>query len=171
MAKTPGEIQKELDDERTKSAENIKALQQKLTEKDQVLKKAMADIEELQKRGNQDSEADKKIEQLTIVIGELKKEMGIMSAEKQKEGLAKQYPDILPELLLGKTPEEQAIIVTKQREITKKNYDEKPSAHAPVYKSVNEIDDEIRKVQEDQSLSIPDKMTKVRELKSKKDEI
>lgn len=168
---TVEELQKELADTKAKAEENVKALQKKLTEKDDGLKKAQSDIEELKKRGSGDSESEKKIEQLTVLIGEMKKEVGSMTAEKQKEALAKQYPDILPDLLVGRTPEEQEIIVKKQRDITLQNYDERPSAHAPVFKDRNEIDTEMERVKKDPKLSTDDKMAKIRELKLKKDEI
>lgn len=171
MDKTAEQLQKELDETNAKSAENVKALQQKLSEKDLEVKKILTEIEELKQKGSQDSEADKKIEALSGTVKELTGQIGQLNTEKQKEDLAKKYPDMLPDLLLGKSPEEAEIIVNKQRAITMKSYDEKPSAHAPIYKDRNEVEEAIERVKKDPKMSTTDKMTKVRELKERINEI
>jgi hypothetical protein len=168
---TVEELKKKLADSEAKAEENIKALQTKLSEKDLAVKKAQEDIEELKRSGSQNSETDKKIEALGRTIESLNTQVATINIEKQKGDLAKKYPDILPDLLVGKSPEEAEIIVSKQREITAKSYDEKPSAHAPVFKDRNAVEEAIENVQKDPKLSIVDKMTKVRELKGKINEI
>jgi len=143
MAKTDAEWQKEIDDTKAKAEENVKALQQKLTEKDKEIKSVLSEIEDMNKKGSGDSEAVKKIEDLKKTVETLTDQIETINTEKQKEDLAKKYPDILPDLLLGKSPEEVEIIVNKQREITMKNYDQKPSAHAPIYKDRNEVEEDL----------------------------
>lgn len=171
MEKTAEELQKELADSKAKAEENIKALQQKLTDKDLEIKKTQADIEDLKKKGSEDSETDKKLETLGSMVKDLTAQIGSLNTEKQKEELAKKFPDILPDLLLGKSPEEAELIAEKQRKITMQNYDQKPSAHGPVYKDRNEADEAIERIKKDPKLSTVDKLTKVREIKLKKDEI
>lgn len=171
MAKTVEELEKELADSKAQAEENIKALQKKLTDKDMEVKNVMSEIETLKHKGSEDSEAVKKIEALTKTVEALTGQIGNINTEKQKEELAKKYPDILPDLLLGKSPEEVEIIANKQREITMKNYDEKPSSHAPVYKDRNEVEEAIERVKNDPKINTTEKMTQIRELKSKIDEI
>lgn len=167
---TVEELQKELEAERAKGAENIKALQQKLTEKDLETKKILAEIEELKKKGSENSEAEKKIEILTKSVETLTAQIGNLNTDKRKEELSKKYPDILPDLLLGKSDEEVEIIVNKQREITMKNYDEKPSDHEPIYADRDAVDKELARVKEDNTLTTEAKLQKVRELKLRREE-
>lgn len=168
---TVEELEKELADTKAKAEENVKALQKKLSEKDLAVKEVQDKIAELEKKGSGDSEAIKQISELTEQVKSLTGQIGAINTDKQREELAKQYPDILPDLLIGKSPEEAEVIVNKQREITMRNYEQKPSSHSPVYKDRNEIDAEVERVQKDPKLSTTDKMTKVRELKLRKDEI
>jgi hypothetical protein len=172
--KTVEELQKEINENKAQAETNIKALQQKLTEKDQEVKKGLVKLEELEKLekvNSQTSESEKKIEILTKTVEGLTTQIGNFNIEKQREEIAKAYPDILPDLLLGKSPEEREIIVNKQREITMRNYDQKPSAHAPMYRSRDEIDTAIEQINQNKKLNVIDKLTKIRELKLKKDEI
>jgi hypothetical protein len=171
MAKTAEELQKELDTTKAQAEENIKALQKKLADRDLEVKTIQEEIEKLKTSKPEDSAADAKIEALTKQVEALTGQIGNLNTDKEKEDLAKKYPDILPELLVGRNPEEQEIIVTKQREITMRNYDQKPSAHGPVYKDRNEAEEAIERINKDPKLSIPDKMTKIREIKEKINEI
>lgn len=168
---TVEKLEKELADTKAKAEENVKALQAKLSEKDLATKKVQEQIAELEKKGPSDSEATKQISELTEQVKSLTGQIETINTDRKREELAKQYPDILPDLLIGKSPEEAEVIVNKQRKITMQNYDQKPSSHSPVYKDRNEIDAEVERVQKDPKLSTVDKMTKVRELKLKKDEI
>jgi len=169
--KTAEELQKELDEATAKAEANIKALQQKLSEKDQATKSALEKIAELEKKGTGDNEAVKQIQALTDTVKSLTDQVGNINTEKQKEDLAKAYPDILPDLLLGKSAEEREIIVTKQRELITKSYDEKPSAHAPIYKDTNAIDEAISRIKEDKSLDTESKFVKIGELKQERDNL
>ena len=171
---TVEKLEKELADTKAKAEENVKALQAKLSEKDLAMKKVQEQIAELEKKGPSDSEVTKttkQISELTEQVKSLTGQIETINTDRKREELAKQYPDILPDLLIGKSPEEAEVIVNKQRKITMQNYDQKPSSHSPVYKDRNEIDAEVKRVQKDPKLSTVDKMTKVRELKLKKDEI
>lgn len=165
--KTAEELQKELDDSKAKADENIKALQQKLTEKDKTVKEIEAQITELRKKKPEDDEATKKIDELTKTVGELTTKIGTINTDNEKQKLAEKYPDILPEMLIGKTDEEKERIVERQREIIKKNYDINPSDHAPIYKDKTEVATAIEEIKKDQSLSTEEKLVKLGEVKSR----
>ena len=171
MEKTAEELQKELDATKAEAEENIKALQKKLTDKDVEAKKILADIEEIKKEKSKNSEGDEKIEALTKTVEALTGQIGTLNSDKRRAELKAKFPDILPDLLIGKSDEEAELIVNKQREITMQNYDEKPSAHAPVYKNRDEADTEMERIKNDKSLKLETKMQKIREIKLKRDEI
>lgn len=171
MEKTAKELEKELATSKAQAEENIKALQKKLTDKDLETKKILEEIAELKKKGSGDSEADKKIETMTKTVAALTEQIATLNADKRKAELQKKFPEILPELLLGKSDEEAEIIANKQKELTMKNYDLKPSAHEPIYKDRDAVDKEISRVKEDKTLSTEAKLQKLRELKLKREEI
>lgn len=167
---TAEELQKELDAERAKNAENVKALQQKLTEKDIEHKKTLERIEELEKKGSGDQEAAKQIATLTETVTQLTSQIGEINSEKKKEELRQKYPDILPELLIGKTDTEIEALVEKQRAATQTTYGARPSAHEPQFKDRSEVDAEIERVKADKTIDVDSKLVKVRELERRKSE-
>lgn len=167
---TVEELQKELEAERAKGAENIKALQQKLTEKDIEHKKTLERIEELEKKGSGDSESVKKIAELTETVTALTSQIGEINSEKKREELRQKYPDILPDLLIGKNDAEIEALVEKQRAATQQTYGARPSAHEPQFKDRSEVDAEIQRVKEDKSIDTDTKLVKVRELERRKSE-
>lgn len=167
---TVEELEKELAEAKAKAEENVKALQKKLSEKDVELKKVTTETERL-KTSAPDSETHRQIETLTKTVTDLTGQIGELHQDKQKELLAQQYPDILPDLLIGKSAEEREIIVNKQRAITLRTYDEKPSAHAPVYRDVNAVNEAIDRVKSDRTLNTEAKLAQIRELKLKKPEL
>lgn len=165
--KTAEQLQKELEAERAKSAENIKELQRKLTDKDKATKELTSKIEELSKSSNDDD--IKEIKALTETVEKLSGEISQITTAKRTEELRDKYPDIAPALLLGKSDEEIETLVNSQREINEQKYQSSPSDHVPSYESVNEIDEEIKRVHEDKNISTDEKFKRVRELKLAKE--
>lgn len=165
---TVEELEKQLADSKAKAEENIKGLQKKLSEKDLAVKNALEEIEEFKKKGLGNKEETQKIDDLNKKIENLTGQIGNIEKEKRKEELQKKFPDILPELLIGKSDEEAEIIVKKQREIIQKNYDEKPSAHEPRYTNASDFDKEAEKIKQDKTLDTDQKLVKIRELKLKR---
>jgi hypothetical protein len=125
-------------------------------------------IEELKKKSDQSPETEKRIAELNETVQKLSGNIEDMHKEKRKEELRQKFPEILPELLIGRTDEEIEIIVKKQREQNEKIYGSSPSSHAPKYEDVSQIDKEIETVKEDKSLTTEEKIAKVRELKLEK---
>lgn len=167
--KTAEELQKELDAANAANAENIKALQKKLTDNDVALKKSQTELAEATKSleaakaGTTGDVAEliKQISTLTVSVQTL-------SNDKATADLLQKYPDVSPKLLLGKSAEEQEILVTEQRAMTKKHYGDLPSPHVPKYKDINEVDERIKAVKADKNLSAEAKMIEIRELKEAK---
>lgn len=149
---------------------NVKALQQKLTEKDVELKKALNEIETLKKGSGDGEKNNAEIQRLNETVTTLTKQIGEMSTEREKEKLKAKYPDILPELLTGKTEAEQERIVKAQRDLSASRNEGAPSAHAPQYKDASEVDKAMDAVKADRSLTTEEKMAKMRELKLRRQE-
>lgn len=149
---------------------NVIALQQKLTEKDRELKAAQAKLEELEKPKPGSDQNANAVAELQKTISELTGTIGTMTSEREKERLAKAYPDIVPDLLLGKSQEEIERLVKAQRETIDRNYQRLPSAHAPVFADRGEVEKEIEAVKVNKALSTDEKLQKIRELKTLRDE-
>jgi exonuclease VII large subunit len=163
---TPPATGKANDNQDGKDAENIKAMQRLLTEKDKEIK-ALAD--KLDKQKPDDKQPDQ-ITLLTKQIETLTESITQITNDKTRNELQAKYPDVLPDLLLGKTPEQIESLVTQQRAITQTRIDNAPSNHRPVFSSVDEITKEIDRVKIDKSLSTDEKLLKVRDLKNQADE-
>lgn len=148
---------------------NIKALQQKLSEKDVELKKAQADLEAAKKSSDNGGKLEE-IQKLNETVATLSKQIGEIGAEREREKLATKYPDILPELLVGKTEADQERIVKAQRDLIASRNEGAPSAHAPQYKDASEIDKAMEAVKADRSITTEEKMAKLRELKLRRSE-
>ena len=109
--------------------EDIKSLQKSLSEKDVLLKQALSDVEGFKKtKENEEAEkkkkADEKKTEAELEMDKMRKDMKTMSEtleivnnSKRKDELKEEYPDILPDLLVGKTDEQIEKIVDKQREM------------------------------------------------------
>ena len=150
---------------------NVVALQQKLTEKDKELKSALSKIEELKKSGSSNtSETQKAIEDMQKTIADLTGTITQMNSDRERERLARDYPDIVPDLLLGKSQDEIEKLVKAQRDTIAKNYQRLPSAHEPVFADRSEVEKEINAVKADKNLSTDEKLQKLRELKQARDE-
>lgn len=161
---TVEELEKALSDEKAKNADNIKALQQKLTEADKSKRELEKKIGEIDVPDNNKTIIDltKQIENLTGQIN------NINDNAKIKE-LSTKYPEIAPELLLGKSDEDIEKIVEKQKSINAEIIKNSPSDHSPIFSSVNEIDDEIERIKNDRQSSTEIKLTKIRQLKEAKE--
>jgi hypothetical protein len=145
---------------------NVKALQQKLTEKDRLLKETQEKLDKIEReKGKKTEEEKSEIQKLTEKVANLTGQITTINAESEKAKLAEKFPDILPEFLLGRSTEEQELIVEKQRKKIMENYDAKPSAHAPTFTSRGDVDKEMKKITEDSTLKTEAKMVKIRELK------
>lgn len=149
---------------------NIAALQRKLSEKDVELKAAQDKLATLERSGTQDDETKRLLGEMSETVKTLTGTISKMESDKERERLRSAYPDIVPELLLGKTQEDIERLVTAQRETIEKNYVRQPSAHAPTYNSREEVDAEIKKIEEDKTTPMPTKFARLRELKIKRDE-
>jgi len=88
---------------------------------------------------------------MSDTISTLEKTIKTMNRVQESERLAKDYPDILPELLIGKTKEDIEKIVDKQREVNKKLYGDSQHFAPPDYSTEAEIDEAIDKVKKDDS--------------------
>lgn len=162
----PSEEEKDKDNQDGKADENIKAMQRLLTEKDKEIK-ALADKLDKQKP---DEKQPDQIALLTKQIETLTASITQITTDKTRESLRVKYPDVVPELLIGKTDEQIESLVAQQRAITQTRIDNAPSNHRPVFSSVDEITKEIDRVKTDKTLSTDAKLQKVRELKNQADE-
>ena len=143
------------------SPDDIKNLQRKLSDNDLKLKdaekngaKAKQDLDDFKKK-QEDKRTDdeKKFDDLKIETKKLTDEVAKMNTDKRKVELAKNYPDILPDLLVGKTDEQVEKIAEKQRAIAKKIYGDAKAFVQPTYESEGEIDKEIDEVKKDKGVS------------------
>ena len=144
--------------------EDIKNLQKSLSEKDVDLKKAIADVETLKaaevKRIDDDKKkADDKKTEEQLEMQKMREDMSKMSGtlkvfndNERKNFLEKEYPDIMPDLLVGKTDEQIEKIVEKQRTKNKEIYGDSKFFIKPKYESEDDIDKEIEEVKKDKSL-------------------
>lgn len=149
---------------------NVVALQQKLTEKDVELKRLESKLSDLENKTGAGDETSKIIGEMNKTISELTNSISSMQSEKEKEVLAREYPDIVPELLLGKTPEERKTLVEAQRAKTKAQFESAPSAHTPRFTDRASVEKELDNVKTSKTMSTDEKLQKIRELKESLDE-
>lgn len=151
---------------------NIKNLQRKLSERDKELKTAMAEIEKLKKNNDANKdEVSKKIDELLEHNKNLTKEIAQINKEKRITTLSEKYPDIAPELIIDKNDDEIEKIVAKQREIAKKQYGDSQYFLQPQYSDEAQIQNEIKEVQKDSSLTGDQKAEKVMSLTRMKNKL
>ena len=144
--------------------EDVKNLQKALSEKDVLFKKALSDIEGFKKTKEEEEiekkkKADEKKTETELAMEKMQSDMKKMSDtlkvyndSKRKDELKEEYPDILPDLLVGKTDEQIEKIVEKQREMNVKNYGDSKFFIKPKYESEDDIDKEIEAVKKDKSM-------------------
>jgi len=130
--------------------EDFKNLQKTLSDKDVNLKKLQEAVEKAQKdKDDKLSDSDKALVKMTETVKALEKSISDMSAVQETKTLAEKFPDILPELLIGKKPEEVQGIVDRQREVNKKLYGDSQQFAPPDYSSEADIDEAIEEVKGD----------------------
>lgn len=130
--------------------EDVKNLQKIISEKDKALKDAEAKLAEIAKGQNDNrSEVEKVISALKDEIKSMADEVKNLNTEKRRDTLAQKYPDILPELIIGKTDEEIDKIVENQRALSKKLYGDSDYFRAPTYRDGAAVDEEIDAVKKD----------------------
>ena len=162
--------------------EDIKALQKLLSDRDVKLKDAEKIIADAKKLGDEKTEKEEKekrekedkekseIELLKDEIKEMRSEIGNFNTEKKKESLAKEYPDIEPDLLVDKTDEQIKAVVEKQRERSKKLYGDSKGFLQPKYESIDDIDKEIEAIKNDKTQHGDQGALKILQLKREKSE-
>ncbi len=144
--------------------EDIKNLQKSLSEKDVDLKKAIADVETLKaaevkriddakkKADDKKTEEQLEMQKMREDMNEMSDTLKVFNDNKRKDFLEKEYPDIMPDLLVGKTDEQIEKIVEKQRTKNKEIYGDSKFFIKPKYESEDDIDKEIEEVKKDKSL-------------------
>jgi len=149
-------------DEPTKK--DIEILKTRLSERGVKLKNASDKIaefekaklaEEKERKEKEKEKGDKEkteVEKLSEELKSVRKEINNFNTEKKKSELEKEFPDILPELLVGKTDEQIKAVVEKQREMNKKNYGDSKGFLKPKYESVDDIEKEIEEVKKNKNL-------------------
>lgn len=149
---------------------NVVALQQKLSEKDVEMKKLEKELADLKTQGGAPSETALQIAEMNKTISTLSENLQTLQSEKERDVLVKEYPDIVPELLIGKTKDEQKRLVEAQRAKTQAQYESAPSAHTPRFTDRASVENEIESVRKNIKLSTEEKLQKIRELKNELDE-
>lgn len=175
--KSPEDFGKFLDEQKGKlfgNPEDIKNLQKIISQKDVDLKKVATDFEKLKtdlktKKDEDKSELEKKFGELSENFKTLTDQVVKINKDNEIADLKKAYPDILPEVLVGKTDEEKKTIVDSQRAMNKKNYGDSQHFKQPTYSDVSEIEAEIESVKADKSITGEQAAVKVLHLKREKE--
>lgn len=170
---TTEDFGKFIDDQKGKlfgNPEDFKNLQQLLSKKDVDFRKTKEALEKIKanppnkKDDKQESEFDKLSKELKDKIGEVDKKLEKINKASEVEKLQKDYPDILPELLVGKDEEQLKATVEKQRAMNKKIYGDSKHFTAPTYDDVKDIDKEIDEIKADKSISSEKQAVKIMQL-------
>jgi len=134
--------------------EDFKNLQKTVSLKDVELKKALESIEKAsKKKDDKKSDSQKALDKMSETVSKLEETISSMNTTQESERLLKEYPDILPEFLTGKTKDEIEKIVDKQREVNKKLYGDSQRFAPPGYSSESEIDEAVEEVKQDKTKS------------------
>lgn len=150
---------------------NVVALQQKLSQKDIELKEAQSKLDDALKNAkSNNAESNQEVVALTQTVKELTEKLTAVTTEMELKKISEKYPDILPELLLGKSEAERDLLVKKQQELNQARIGKMPSLHTPEYHDVVEVDKAIEDLKKDTSLTTEQKMQKLRELKNIRNE-
>ena len=169
---TPEDFGKFIDDQKGKlfgNPEDFKNLQKLISKKDVDFHKTKEALEKL--KSNKPNKDDKKETELEKTVNSLNKKIDDMS--KQLEGvnkanetveLQKQYPDILPEFLIGKDEEQIKAVVDKQRAMNKKLYGDSREFVQPTYDEVKDVDKAIDDIKADKSISGEKQAVKIMQL-------
>lgn len=135
--------------------EDIKNLQKIVSEKDVKLQDALSKIAKIEKDSKDDpnSKESDVLKQLHETIKTMSDDLNTMRTDKERADLQKLYPDIMPDVLIGKDKETQQKIVDEQRRISKKLYGDSAKFVQPTYENSDEVDKEIDAVKKDDKLS------------------
>lgn len=137
------------------SLENIKGLQKVISEKDLEIKKLGGKkdpsdpIDPKNPKGPDDAVVEKLLEKIDGLQGQI---VSLVQQNQTKE-FGEKYPDILPELLVGKTPEEAEAIATRQRTINKKLYGDSARFKAPLFEKEADIDEKLEEIKNDKGVN------------------
>lgn len=144
--------------------EDIKNLQSLLSDRDVKLKESEKKVigfesankkieaDKKKKEDEKKSESDLRIEKMNSKIENLSSEIKEYNNQKRSDKLAKEYPDILPELLVGKSDEQVEKIVEKQRVKNKELYGDSNFFIKPRYENAGDVQKEIEEVKKDNKL-------------------
>jgi len=152
---TSEEFGKFIDDQKGKlfgNPEDIKNLQKIISDKDVNLKKALEDVKKYKPKDTKDPPPNPEIKKLTETVVKLTETISVMANEKEIDNLKKSYPDIVPEMLVGRTKEEVKKTVEQQRKINKRIYGDSMKFHLPNYESEEDVDKEIEEVKKDKEM-------------------
>lgn len=153
-------------------SEDFKNLQKSLSQKDVDMKKVEEDLKKLQdKKDEKKSDTEKSLAKMAETIETLNKTISTMSDANRSKDLAEKYPDILPELLTGKTDEEVEAIVDKQRELNKGLYGDSHQFKPAGYSTEQEVDEAIEDVKGDATESGENSAVKIMNLNRQKEGI
>jgi len=152
--------------------EDFKNLQKTVSQKDIDLKKIKDEFDKLKKvEGNKKSDSEKEFIKMGETIKKLTETISSMTQIQESERLAKEYPDILPELLVGKSKDEIIVIVDKQRAVNKKLYGDSQHFAPADYSSEADVDEAINEVKNDKTETGENSAVKVLNLERKKDSL
>ena len=150
--------------------EDFKNLQKLISKKDVDFRKTKEALEKL-KSNKPDNKDDKKETEFEKISKDLKTKLDDVTKKLEKidqaseiTKLQKEYPDILPELLVGKDEEQIKATVEKQRVMNKKIYGDSKHFSAPTYDDVKDVDKEIDEIKADKSLSSEKQAVKIMQL-------
>jgi len=144
--------------------EDVKNLQTLLSKRDVELKESEKKVIEFEladkkriddKKKIEDekkSDSDLRIEKMNSKIETLSGEIKEYNFQKRSDKLAKEYPDILPELLVGKSDEQVEKIVERQRAKNKELYGDSNFFIKPKYENADDVQKEIDEVKKDKKL-------------------
>lgn len=152
--------------------EDFKNLQKSLSQKDVDLKKLEKLIDDSKKKGEEGkTEAEKSLAEMQEKIGKLTETIDTLNSTRKSEELLKQYPDIMPELLVGKSEEEVEKIVDKQRTLNKKLYGDSQHFAPPDYSTEAEVDEAIEDVKSDKTKNGVNSAVSVMQLERQKGDL
>jgi len=157
--------------------EDFKKLQQIISKKDSDFVKTKSALEKLKvnskskNKNPEESELEKTVKALKESLKSVNDKLDHSNKILELEGLQKSYPDILPELLVGKNEDEQKAVVEKQRSINKRLYGDSQQFTQPSYNDIDSVDKEIDDIKVDNSVSGEKSAVKIMQLGRVKDSI
>ena len=155
--------------------EDIKNLQKIISQKDVDLQKVAADLKKFTdkkvKTDPNKSKLQKDYDGLAKQLKGIEKQLKKINLGKERSALKKQYPDILPQLLIGHSEETIKVIVEEQRNLNKKLYGEAKHFTQPKYEDAEQIDREIDEIKNDPKIGGVEAAKKVLELNREKENL